>query len=98
MERHLELIEDQVLKHFGRAKVNTEVPLEPRWTEPVIGYYTLILSLHPVHCYLVNWSCVTGMIGTVVRFRGRNGGGKMLCRLECQGSDGRRRSGKSFVV
>ena len=35
LESHLEYIENKVLRHFDKISVTTDIPHEPRWTEPV---------------------------------------------------------------
>lgn len=35
LESHLEYIENKVLCHFNKISVTTDIPCEPRWTEPV---------------------------------------------------------------
>ena len=35
LESHLESIESKVLRHFHKISVTTDIPHEPRWTEPV---------------------------------------------------------------
>lgn len=35
LESHLEYIENKVLCHFNKISVTTDIPREPRWTEPV---------------------------------------------------------------
>ena len=35
MSEHLEMIDREVMQHFGKTNPNTEIAAQPRWTEPV---------------------------------------------------------------